>query len=235
MHPAEALDRDDFSLADGRAGQGDRVALLPDTVCIQIEHMRPADRAAVGLGVVAAILDVVVFPVAVGAHRKLAHAGERPVVGHVLNDRKARPAVGAVDEGIAIAPVARAQQLAAAVVAQGDIRRDQRIAHALGPALEDAKIREVPQLVEIFGLNVLDHGQHRRTVGQFLDKALERRPLALQLQLDAGGCILDRAGQSGIPDLLVDEGAEAHALHNTVNMDQCSYQENCTSLSPPMG
>ena len=230
MHPAEALDRDNLPFADGRAGQGDRVALLPDAVCVQIEHMRPADRAAVGLGVVAAILDVVVFPVAVGAHRELTHARERPVVGHVFNNRKARSAVGAVDEGIAVAPVTRTQQLAAAVVAQGDIRRDQRIAHALGPALEDAKIRKMPQLVEIFGLNVLDHGQHRRTVGQFLDKALERRPLALQLQLDAGGCILDRAGQSGIPDLLMNEGAEAHALYNAVDMDQCPYQEKRTSL-----
>jgi cytochrome d ubiquinol oxidase subunit I len=34
---------------------------------------------------------------------------------------------------------------------------------------------------------------------------------------------------------VVGEGAEAHALYNAVDMDQCSYQENCTSLSPPMG
>ena len=110
------------------AGKLDRVAGDAVSVRVQIEDLRPADRAAVRLRVVAAVFDVVVFPVAVRAHGEGAHGGLRPVVGDVLDDGKARAAVGAVDEGVAIAPVPGVQQLPQAVVTDADIRGNERVA-----------------------------------------------------------------------------------------------------------
>ncbi|MCK7527005.1 MAG: hypothetical protein MZV64_60070 [Ignavibacteriales bacterium] len=46
------------------------------------------------------------------------------VVGDVLDDGEARSAVGAVDEGIAVAPVVGVEEFAQAVVADGDVGRD---------------------------------------------------------------------------------------------------------------
>ena len=51
---------------------------------------------------------------------------ERPVVGDAAHDREARPAVGAVDERVAVAAVRGVEQLAQAVGARRGVRRDER-------------------------------------------------------------------------------------------------------------
>ena len=64
---------------------------------------------------------------AVGAQREAGHrrssAGR---TGRRVDDREPRPALRAVDERVAVAAVARVEELAQAVVARGDVRRDQR-------------------------------------------------------------------------------------------------------------
>src|SRR5699024_8061932 len=82
---------------DGVAGQG-----LPRF--IQIKGPGPAGGAAVGLGVVAAAAQVGVFGGAAAAHGKPGHGGIGPVVGQGPQDGKSGPAVGAVDERIAVPP-----------------------------------------------------------------------------------------------------------------------------------
>ena len=64
---------------------------------------------------------VFVFAFAIGTQLKSRHCCERTVVGNVLNDREAWSAVGAVDEGIAIASIIWVEEFAQAVVADGDI------------------------------------------------------------------------------------------------------------------
>ena len=192
--------------------------------------MRAAVRAAVRLGVVAAVFDVVVFPVAVRAHRKCAHRGLGPVIGHVLDDRKARAAVGAVDKGIAVTPIGRVAQLAQAVVTDADVGGNERVALRLGFALQDLEIPKVLQLGREFRLDALDDRELRRLARQIGDEALKLRPLALELQLHAGGGVLDRPGEAVGAHLLVDEGAEADALDDAVYMDQDSFQGRASSV-----
>ena len=55
----------------------------------------------------ATIQGVIIFPLAFGAHLEAAHRGLRAVVWYILDDGKARPAVSAVSERIAIAPILR--------------------------------------------------------------------------------------------------------------------------------
>ena len=68
-----------------------------------------ANRAGVGLGVEPAVEWIIVFALAVRAHGKGRHGGQGPVVGDIADDGEARPAVGAVGKGIAVAAVIRVQ------------------------------------------------------------------------------------------------------------------------------
>ena len=68
-----------------------------------------------------AIRWVFVFALAIGAERKTRHSGLGSVVGDVFDDGEARPAVGAIDEGIMIAAVRWVEEFAQAVGADGNV------------------------------------------------------------------------------------------------------------------
>ena len=87
-------------------------------------QLRPAHRAGQRLRMEAAVVRVFVFGAARGTQWKIRHRGVRPIVGHARDQRVARPALRAVDERVAVAPVARSQHLAAAIVAKKIIRRN---------------------------------------------------------------------------------------------------------------
>ena len=76
----------------------------------------------------AAVERVVVFCLASRAHGKDLHGCLFAIIRDILHDGEAGAAVGAVDEGVAIAPVGRVEQFAKAVVAGRTIRRDERLA-----------------------------------------------------------------------------------------------------------
>ena len=226
MHAAEALDGHDLPGFEHlpRSFQR-RLVAVPALPCgADEEQVGPAVRAAVRLGVVTAVFDVVVFPRAVRAHGKAAHGGQGAVVRHVLHDGEARAAVGAVDEGVAIAPVLRVQQLAPTVVAQADVRRDERVALRLDQTRQDRKALVVLQRAAPAGLDPIDHGELRRSLRQPVQKALQRRALPLELQHHAGGAVADRAAQPVLADLTVHEGAETDALHDAVDVDAQVFQ-----------
>ncbi len=228
VHAAQPLDRNDLSLLERRAGQLDPVALDTLSGGVQVVHLWAADRTAVRLGVIAAVFDVVILPVAVRAHREGAHRGLGPVVGHVLDDREARAAVRAVDEGVAVTAVLRVPQLPQAVLADADVRGDQRVALRLGFAREDLKIPEALEFGREIVFHPLDDGELRGLFGQVGDKTLELCSLALKLQLDAGGGVLDRAAQRVVQHKLMNKGAEAHALDDAVYVYQDPFQDRAS-------
>ena len=81
---------------------------------------RAADRSptCVGLRVEAPVCRVVVLGLAGRAHCETRHRSLRAVVGNAAGDGEARAAVGAVQEGIAIAAVGWVEQLAKAIGAR---------------------------------------------------------------------------------------------------------------------
>ena len=95
--------------------------------------MRPANPASVRLCVEAAIQRVVILRLAQRAHGELRHRGLRPVIRNAPRDREARSAVGAVEKGIAIAPVRGIKQLSQAIQARRRIRRNAGTDLALSP------------------------------------------------------------------------------------------------------
>ena len=221
MHAAEALDGHDLPGPEHLAGSLQRRLVPVGTRALRVPEpeMRPADRAAVRLGVVAAVFDVVVFPLAVGTHGEAPHGGERTVVGHVFDDGEAGAAVGAVEEGVAVSPVARIEQLLPAVLTETDVRGDEGVALLFHQTRQDREALTALDRQAPTGLHALDDGQLRRPVGKRFQKRFQRRALALQLQHHAGGAVADRAAQPALAYLAVHEGAKANALYDPVDLD----------------
>ena len=65
--------------------------------------------------------------------------------------------------------------------------------------------------------------------GKIFHKAPQRLPLPLQLQLHAGGGIFHRAIKSMLLHIAVEEGPEAHPLHDAANMYQRMAQAQARS------
>jgi hypothetical protein len=86
----------------------------------------PGGRAAGGLSVETAIGGVVVFGGAVRTHGEVRHCREGTVIGHVPDDGEAGAAVGAVDERVVEAAVARIGEFGKTVRAGAAVRRHQR-------------------------------------------------------------------------------------------------------------
>ena len=78
--------------------------------------------ASQGLGVEAAVRRGFVFGAAVVTERKISHRGVGPVVGHGRDDGVARAALGAIDKGVAVAPLSWIVQLFHAVVTGVQVR-----------------------------------------------------------------------------------------------------------------
>ncbi len=137
---AEALDRDHGPVEQARHRGRQRVIALCDgrrRAGGPPGEPRAAGGACHGLGVEPAVGRVAVLGIAGVAQRERAHRRLGPVVGELVDDRGARPAVGAVGERVAVAPVRRVEQLAQAVVAGGDVGREQAVGRRGGHALVD--------------------------------------------------------------------------------------------------
>jgi hypothetical protein len=87
----------------------------------------------------AAVHRVIVLTLALRTHLEAAHRGLRTVIGNVLDDSEARPAVGAVGKWIAVTPVARGQNLTQTGLAGSDVRGDKLILALLGDAVSNLK------------------------------------------------------------------------------------------------
>jgi hypothetical protein len=83
------------------------------------------DLAGVGLGVEAAIAGIVIFLLTVVTKGEPRHGGEGAIIGKGLDNAISRAAVGAVDEGIAVAAIVGVKQFFDAVGTGGEIRENQ--------------------------------------------------------------------------------------------------------------
>jgi hypothetical protein len=130
---------------------------------------RPAGGAGHGLGVEAAVAGVLVFRAAGGAHLERRHGGLRPVIGQPVEDRQPRAAMGAIGEGVAMAPVGRVADFAQAIGAGGGIGRDAGArAHAFGGGDEEARGRSAKHMRG--GLDRVDPRQGRGLGGEVVEE-----------------------------------------------------------------
>ena len=152
-------------------------------------NMRPAIKAGIGLRVKTPVEWVGILRGALGTHGKTIHRRGRSVIRQRSDDGKARAAVGAVDKGVVIASVGGIEQLAQAIVAGGDIGRDERRVRGLVLRCYDAKTLftgGIPTVgCQVHSLDMLYAGCRRRMLGKRGNKSIERIGRGMRLDVHA--------------------------------------------------
>ncbi len=177
-----------------------------------------AGGTGIGLGVKSAISGVFIFGVAKVTHAKLRHGGSRAIVRNILNDRVARPAIGAVGEWVAVAAVGRIAKVTPAIVAGGYVRGDEGERVLLLATGLDGKFTCILQ-GNFFQRDLHNLGQGGWAGPQGMEKLLDRVAGTLDFNRNAGGGIQDKARQLQRSGQVVDEGTEADSLHHSSNRD----------------
>ena len=221
MEAAQALDGQDVTFQQQVFGPAQRVLPLRDPISGHLQpDVGPAVGAGVGLGVEATVERVFVFGPAGVAHDKGGHGGGGPVVGQGLDDAEAGAAVGAVDEGIAIAAVRGIKQLAQAVGAGGHVGRDQGKACFVA-ACQNDKARGGVVTVGGQGM-AADGGDAGQGRGLGLKRAGELVPGVVgspHFDVHALAAVAHPTAERVGPGQAIDKGPEAHALHDAVDVD----------------
>ncbi|MPM33510.1 hypothetical protein SDC9_80086 [bioreactor metagenome] len=219
---ANALDRNDLARVNVILKAFDRVAAL--RYAPREKRQRgAADRAGIRLGMKAAVCRIVIFALAGCALDKLPHARVYTVIGNILHDGEPRTAVGAVDEGVAIAPVGGVKQFPPAVVAQRNIGRDQRAALAsLAGTDGEAALARYGDDAPFDGRNP---GERRGVLLQRTQKFLAVSGGSFNLQVDAEACVLYKSGKVVRRRLSKQKGTEADTLHNPADGERISNHE----------
>lgn len=221
MEAAQALDGDDLAAQHARHRSGNRVyARHRHALRIEQHQAGAAIRTGVGLGVEAAMLRRLVLAQTGRALRERRHAGGGAVVGQRARQRVARAALGAVDEGVTVAPVRGVEKLRQAVGAHRRVVADGGVHGGIGTvALEDGKAVGVGLYRAAFLADLIHSRQGRRVAAQPLAQLGDGRGAPLDLDVHAGAVVAHPAGDAQFLRQAINEGPEAHALHHAAHAD----------------
>ena len=223
LEPAQPLHRQHAALDDrlGRPPQGlGPVGQLPSLKVQQLQ-LRAAVGAGDRLGVEPPVGRIGVLGRTGRAHVEAGHAGPRAVVGQVLDDRPARPAVGAIGEGIAEPPLARRVNLLAALGAGRQVGGNRRPGRSLVRAAANLERRRAVRLPGLrTDVQGVDLRLGRRRAAQQVQELIQCGGLPLDLDPHRAGLVLYPAGQSAGGSGVVDEGPEADPLDDPPHGDR---------------
>jgi len=182
----------------------------------------------------AAVCGVRVLRRAGGAQGERTHGGGGAVIRKVVDDRGARATVGAVDEGVAVAAVGGVAHLGEAVVAGGEVGREEAVRgcaglarSAVGPALFDGEAhrgrvpvgRGAGDILEgdRFADQALHPGARWGLGSQASGEGIERLGRPGRLDLHSAGGVAHATGQAEFRGEPPHEGPEAHTLHHALD------------------
>ena len=140
----------------------------------------------------------------------------RPVVRHAAHDGEARPAVRAVDEGVAVAAVGGVEQLAKAVGADGGVGGDRSIRLTPALALHDREAGFAGRR-QVLRRHPLDPGERRRVGRQPSQEGRDRVRLTLDLQQHTLLVVEHPAGQPVLGGEPEHVGAKSHPLDRALH------------------
>ena len=159
---------------------------------------------------------VVVFPLAFRAHRELRHRGLRPVIGNSSCDGEARPAVGAIQKRIAVAPVPGVQQFTQAIRACCRVGWNPCAHSAQHLTGIDSETR-IPHKVQLPHRNRINARQRWRLRAQPVKKRLHALLRPLDLYGHSIRIVADKSGQTLLQCQSVDKRTKPHPLHHSAH------------------
>jgi hypothetical protein len=180
----------------------------------------------------AAVDGILVLFTALVTHPEEPHGRVRAVVRQLLDDAEARTAIGAIGEGIAVAPVEGIHHLGQAIVTGGDVGENQRCfwTSRTRPDRELGKSAGI----EESGLKALDRRAGRTLGVKTAPKLIKQRDRTLHVDHDPLRSVPDLTVQAEFRGEPVNKGAETDSLyspsHNQVEANHALIQR---SLSPP--
>ena len=212
---AEPLQRDDLARTDqpgrreGRLARRNIAQNFLGRAADPAQHRtRPAIGAGDRLRMEAAVGRVAVFGMTGRAQPERRHRRADAVERDAERDREPRPAMGAVGEGVAMAPPAGIERFRRAGQANGCVRRDPGARRA-APAGGDMEARRQPA-GEIADLDAVDLRQRRRLAPEAID---QRRDLRL------GPAGADQHALAVVQHLAVESELSGDAPHRRAKSD----------------
>ena len=159
-----------------------------------------------------AVARVDVLAAAQLVHLEAPHRRQRTVVRQPLDDREARPAVRAVDEGVAEPRIGRVAHLPEAVGADGRVDGKEGLGPARLLALEDDEPPAAGRR-DGFGVEFVDPGERRRLAEQPKGEPVDALARPLDLDDDAEARVPHESGKILLDGVAEDARAETDALH----------------------
>ena len=185
--------------------------------------MRPAIKAGIGLRVKATVERIGILRGTLGAHGKTVHRGCRSVIRQRSDDGKAWAAVSAVDKGVVIASVGGIEQLAQAIVAGGNIGRDERGVRGLILRRHNAKallVGGIPTVgCQVHNLDMLYAGCRRCMLRKRGNKSIERTGQSMRFDMHAVARVEHPSANAMRHGLAIHKRPHANALHNARHMN----------------
>jgi len=141
-----------------------------------------------GLGVKPTVGGVSILLEAEVAHGEVSHGGVGAVVRELFDNSISRATIGARDEEVIIPMVFLVSEFPQALVADGDIRRDDA-PRKLSPlcTFQNYKLLEFSCLFSIFNVDIVDFSEGRLPSLEFLKKPLDI--LFISLDYDLYSCV----------------------------------------------
>ena len=175
-------------------------------------QLRAAGGAGQWLGVEAAIPRRLVLRAAGIAQREIFHGRIGPVIGHGGDDGIARPALGAVDEGVIETVLCGRCEFFDAVIAGEEIGRDVDFRRGGGITGQDFKSGESLRLYR-FRSGELRFRQRRRCTDEHVLQLVQAFEPAFGMDEDLAGTVQHGAVDAQFMRGAINEGAVADSLH----------------------
>ncbi len=170
----------------------------------------------------ASVAGVGVFRCAIPAHFEGCHRRIGAVVGDIRDDREPGPAIGTVDEGIPVAPVAWIEHFCQAVIAYADVGRYRLKGSLLAAGFSDLELCESARR-GLLCIERLDGRPGGTPPSEIFDEGIQGGTGSVYLNIYTRGCIAYPAGQCEAFGQQADVWPESDALYDAGDMDLAAF------------
>ncbi len=236
---AQAFHGNDFAFANG--GCCFLQSVMPGCYCLALAvpqgQLRAAVRAAIRLGVKAAVEWIGVLFATYGAHGEIGHGCIGSVIGQAGDNAVAGSAIGAIGEGIKVPPVARRKDIFKAIRAGCYIGQRQRLNRPIGGLAAPNNKAAAARSLHHRARDIVNVCQGWSRTAQGLLELLKHIGFGFDLANNPLSIIEDPARKPQLCRDAVGKGTKANALNRTANFQSPAFaamRRGCSTIPFPL-